>query len=229
MRISHHSSSFSSSRSKTRFTRAAGKFVLLGVTILIGLFVFLRPSASAGTGALIPTDAIRIRIIANSDGEADQRIKASVRDAVAASIRSWGAMPDTHDEARALIGKKLPTLRQLVAAKLKQLDAPYGGKVELAKVPFPAKTFEGRSYAAGDYEALRVTLGDGKGANWWCVLFPPLCLTAATAADDAASGEIIKTSGEKDKSPAQAEEKPETKFFLWELLEKLIAFLSSLF
>ncbi|MFC5469597.1 stage II sporulation protein R [Cohnella suwonensis] len=228
MRISHHSS-LSSSRSKTRFARAAGKFVLFGIALLIGLLVFLRPSASAGTGALIPDDAIRIRIIANSDGETDQRIKAGVRDAVASSIRSWGAMPDTHDEARALIAKKLPALRKVVAAKLKQLDAPYGGKVELAKVPFPAKTFEGKSYAAGNYEALRVTLGDGKGANWWCVLFPPLCLTAATANDDAASGEIVKTSGAKETAPDPAGEKPETKFFLWELLEKLIAFLSSLF
>lgn len=225
MRISHHSYSY-------RFLRV-GKIVLFLFAICLGLLSFLRPSASASSSAnkLIPDDAIRIRIIANSDKTSDQNTKASIRDDVAALIESWGAMPDTHDKARAFIRKRLPQIQELVDEKLRELGASYEGVVELAKVPFPEKAFDGETYAAGDYEALRVTLGEGSGANWWCVLFPPLCLTAATADDDktpAAKATPLAASGKMQAGDAP-DEQPKAKFFLWELLQKLFSFIGSLF
>ncbi|TVX97130.1 stage II sporulation protein R [Cohnella terricola] len=203
--------------------------------IVIGLVVsaFIGKFASASSGKLIPDDAIRIRILANSDAKADQAIKNKVRGAVAAYIESWGAMPSTHDEAFDLIEGHLPEIGRLVNDELDRLGASYGGKVELAKVPFPEKEFDSESYSAGDYEALRITLGKGAGANWWCVLFPPLCLTAAVAKDDkpavAGATQNKAQTGVKQASAGTAGEEPKAKFFLVELFQKLFAFLRSLF
>ncbi|MCD9022232.1 stage II sporulation protein R [Cohnella silvisoli] len=228
MRHSHHSQSF--------FFLIASKMTLAGFAIFLGLSALIGQFASASSGKLIPDDAIRIRIIANSDNDSDQQLKVKLRDDVAALVESWGAMPASHDEARQLIKAHLPQIQQLVNAKLIEYDASYGGNVELAKVPFPEKIFDGTSYAAGNYEALRITLGQGAGKNWWCVLFPPLCLTAATAKDDDASASKVKQiSTKKDLAKAKADknqpanEKPHAKFFLWELIKKIIAFLGSLF
>jgi stage II sporulation protein R len=217
MRYSHHSHSF--------FFMIASKITLAGFALFLGLSALVGQFASANSGKLIPEDAIRIRIIANSDSEADQQLKYKVRDEVSTFIESWGVMPSTREEARQLIEAHLPELQQHVEAKLREYDATYDGKVELAKVPFPEKMFIGTSYAAGDYEALRVTLGLGAGKNWWCVLFPPLCLTAATAKDDDAA---LKTKPIVDKA-TPSDQEPQAKFFLWEIVKKLVALLSSLF
>ncbi|RED57972.1 stage II sporulation protein R [Cohnella lupini] len=223
MRISHHSFSFSFHK--------ASKMTFIGFAIFLGLSALIGQFASANSAKLIPEDAIRIRIIANSDKEADQSVKYNVRDEVSEIIASWGSMPESHDEARDLIRSRLPEIQKAVDTKLRALGAPYGGTVELARVPFPDKMFDGAEYAAGDYEALRITLGQGTGANWWCVLFPPLCLTAATAKDDKATAiEAKQTSfSKKQADAAPADEQPKAKFFLWEILQKLFAFIGSLF
>ncbi|TFE28952.1 stage II sporulation protein R [Cohnella luojiensis] len=224
MRNSHHSLSFP--------FLTASKMTFIGFALFLGLSALIGQFASASSAQLIPDDAIRIRIIANSDKQSDQSMKAIVRDDVAAFIKSWGIMPASHDEARELIKARLPQIQQLVNAKLQENKAPYGGVAELAKVPFPEKMFDGSTYAAGNYEALRITLGQGSGANWWCVLFPPLCLTAATAQNDekapATEAKPLSATGKQDKS-SSANEEPEAKFFLWEILQKLFAFIGSLF
>ncbi|WP_373232147.1 stage II sporulation protein R [Cohnella sp.] len=235
---SHHSKSHS--HSFLFFTIGITSFIILiGLSAIIGQFAPVP--VSANTGALIPEDAIRIRIIANSDNDADQTLKYAVRDDVAALIATWGRMPSTHDEARQLIKANLPELQKHVDAKLREYGAAYGGVVELAKVPFPEKMFDGTSYSAGNYEALRITLGQGIGVNWWCVLFPPLCLTAATAPDEEEKQELatlkekpamVKTQADgavKASDVTSSDNEPDAKFFLWEMLKKFITFLSSLF
>lgn len=153
------------------------------LTVLYAYWGTAVAAASVESGS-IPDDAIRIRIIAASDSPFDQQVKRDVRDRVADVIASWGGMPATHDEARALIASHLTDIQAAAAEALERWKVDYAADVTLADVPFPEKAFGGRAYAAGDYEALRITLGGGQGANWWCVLFPPLCLTAATAAEE---------------------------------------------
>jgi len=173
------------------FVRLANLILAYSVLIL-GLSAVSGKSVSASAdvadvaddSGVIPGDAIRIRILANSDSDFDQQVKRSVRDRVESEIVSWGRMPGTHREARSFIESHLDDAQAAANDVLADWNAPYGAKVELKKVPFPDKTFKGREYPAGEYEALRITLGGGAGANWWCVLFPPLCLTAATAPDE---------------------------------------------
>jgi len=165
---------------------AAVKVACVYLSLLTVLYAYWGTAVAAASGATgaIPDDAIRIRIIAASDSSFDQQVKRGVRDRVEDVIVSWGAMPATHDEARALIASHLVDIQAAADQALEQWDVDYTAEVTLADVPFPDKMFGGRTYEAGDYEALRITLGGGQGANWWCVLFPPLCLTAATAAEE---------------------------------------------
>ena len=144
-------------------------------------------------------------------------------------------MPANHDEAQSFIRRHMKQLQKLVNAELDEHDAEYKGVVELADVPFPEKDFKGTDYPAGDYEALRITLGDGEGANWWCVLFPPMCLTAATAKDKDSDAKVTPASlksgitGVKLGDEGETPDKPKPKFFLAVLLQKLFAFIAGLF
>ncbi|MEK0313586.1 stage II sporulation protein R [Cohnella sp. 56] len=189
-----------------RGLRHYGPFLLLFLVGLSGFSTLAvnRASADAEGDDTIPNQAIRIRIIANSDSDRDQKIKREVRDEVAALIESWGEMPATIEEARALIRSHLPEVGKAADKSLKRSRAGYGQKTELAVVEFPAKTFEGKDYPAGKYEALRITLGEGGGANWWCVLFPPLCLTASVKADDGAA-QAANQAGEGKAAAAKAD------------------------
>lgn len=230
--------------------------------ILICFFMILmmawegQKSDAAVAEVSIPQESIRLRILANSDGTGDQLVKRQIRDSVVEQINQWVAGledPQSLEQARALIRSHLPELNDLVGGELKQRGIDYSYKVELGTVPFPTKMYGGRVYPAGEYEAVRVTLGAGKGQNWWCVLFPPLCFidagsgdaaAAEPAADKKASAVSAKASGDgaavKAASGAAASaggdggadagaEAPKVKFFVWELLQNLWSWICGLF
>lgn len=134
---------------------------------------------------VIPKESIRLRILANSDTPEDQQMKRIVRDAVVAQMNGWVTGPATIEQARQVVREHLPELGTLVERKLQEYGYGYGEMAELGIVPFPTKMYGDRVYPAGNYEALRITLGKGEGQNWWCVLFPPLCFV------DAAAGEAV--------------------------------------
>ncbi|NOU95023.1 stage II sporulation protein R [Paenibacillus sp. LMG 31456] len=127
------------------------------------------------SGEAIPQESIRLRILANSDSPADQWIKREVRDAIVRQMNEWVGEPQGIEEARTIVRKHLPELNELVGETLRQNGFSYTYEAELGVVPFPAKMYGNQIYPAGDYEALRVSIGTAEGQNWWCVLFPPLC------------------------------------------------------
>lgn len=146
----------------------------------------------------IPEESIRLRILANSDSVQDQALKRRVRDAIVEQMNTWVSGPTTLEEARAIIAERIPELTAVVEREVGRAGYSYTSKVELGMVPFPAKMYGNKVYPAGDYEALRVTIGSGAGQNWWCVLFPPLCFV------EAAKGEPVM----KDDRAAQKETRP---------------------
>lgn len=123
----------------------------------------------------IPEQAIRLRILAHSDSVQDQWLKRKVRDAIIQEIGKWKQKPQTIEEARLLVKSQLPRLNQVAESTVRHLGFTYPVKVDYGSVPFPTKLYGEIVYPAGHYEAVRVTIGDGNGENWWCVLFPPLC------------------------------------------------------
>lgn len=164
----------------------------------------------------IPEESIRLRILAHSDSPRDQWIKLKVRDEIVNHMREWVADPQTIDDARAEVTHYVQAFEQLVGEVLQQYGFSYNYSVELGIVDFPTKIYGSKRYPAGDYEALRVVLGSGKGENWWCVLFPPLCFIDLTT-----SVTVIE-------EPEQTEE-IETRFFLWDAMKEVGNFFKKLF
>lgn len=138
---------------------------------------------AAGTAVTIPKQAIRLRILANSDTFADQNVKKKVRDAVVEQIDMWVQRPEGMTSARAAIRSNIPQISAITRRVLQENGFHYGYRVKLGVVPFPTKMYGNQVYPAGNYEALRITLGSGRGQNWWCVLFPPLCFVNAASGD----------------------------------------------
>lgn len=120
-------------------------------------------------------DCIRLHVIANSDSEEDQAVKLKVRDAV---LKAAGELisVETAAEARGEIMRSGGALAEAAERTLRENGMDYGASLYLGRFDFPDRTYGNELYPAGRYEALRVVLGEGAGQNWWCVVFPPLCL-----------------------------------------------------
>ncbi|MBP1948870.1 stage II sporulation protein R [Virgibacillus litoralis] len=165
---------------------------------------------------VIPDEAIRLRILANSDNDEDQQLKRMVRDEVNAVISEWVKEITDINQARDLIDARIPEVEAIVADVLKQENKEQDYHVEYGtNVTFPAKLYGNFLYPPGEYEAVLITLGQGKGSNWWCVLFPPLCFldfSNGTSVASASSDDEVD-----DKTLAEEEdEQTEVKFFLFE-------------
>lgn len=151
-------------------------FILILSINLAGLFFFVQGHLpQTDEKGPIPENAIRLRILASSDSPADQTVKRQVRDAVNGDISRWVKNLKTEKQAQQVIQSHMPELRRTVEQTLRRVHADGTYRMELGQADFPTKMYGGYVYPAGKYKALVITLGDGKGANWWCVLFPPLC------------------------------------------------------
>ncbi|GIP07001.1 stage II sporulation protein R [Paenibacillus lautus] len=193
-------------------------------------------------GGPIPQESIRLRILANSDNPSDQLVKREIRDAVVEQMQLWVLElenPQSLEDAKALTRQHLPEIRQLVGEELRKRGITYNYHVELGVVPFPTKLYGGTVYPAGDYDALRITLGEGQGQNWWCVLFPPLCFIDGGSGDAAAQPvetgiQTVSADAGDNASPEEApkkasESEPEVRFFLWDMFLGLWNWVASLF
>ncbi len=123
---------------------------------------------------------IRFHVIANSDSQADQALKLRVRDEVLAQAERFYPEHATLTEARSALEEHLDDLAQAGQAVVNETGYDYQVTAELTNCWFPTKEYEGFALPAGNYNALRIVIGEGKGQNWWCVAFPPLCLGAAS-------------------------------------------------
>ena len=127
----------------------------------------------------IPEEALRIRVIANSNSQYDQNIKNYVKENI--QFKLYDLLKDTKgiEEARKIINTNLPDIDNEVKRTLQELNYELGYDINYGLNYFPSKEYKGTRYEEGYYESLVITLGEGEGDNWWCVLFPPLCLLEA--------------------------------------------------
>lgn len=121
------------------------------------------------------TDYIRIHIRANSDSASDQKIKYEVRDSIVCYLTPLLANCKNAEDAKDAIKKYRREIEKTALLTLQAKDCGYGAKAYLTREEFPARTYDGFTLAAGEYDALIIDLGGGEGENWWCVAFPPLC------------------------------------------------------
>ncbi|MCI9136401.1 MAG: stage II sporulation protein R [Lachnospiraceae bacterium] len=123
---------------------------------------------------------IRFHVRANSDKEADQKLKLQVRDAVGAYLQPALSGVSDLEEGRAVIESRLTQIEQQAAQVIEREGFHYPVKAELAVTDFPEKTYGDYTFPAGKYEALEVEIGAGEGRNWWCVMYPNLCFFNST-------------------------------------------------
>ncbi len=182
-----------------RSNRQSYKSLLLVAFALIVMITCWESNRSnaAVIAPTIPEESIRLRILANSDSAQDQALKREIRDAIIARMQEWVIGPQTLDDAREVVKAHLPEFDILVGQMIRARGYSYSHTVELGKVPFPTKMYGNEVYPAGEYEALRVTIGSGEGQNWWCVLFPPLCFVDSLSGEAVASAAVVaKTEGD---------------------------------
>ena len=141
----------------------------------------------------IPTDALRIRIIPNSNSSYDQFVKGKVRDKLEITLYDLLKNASSSEEARKIIVNNLDLIDKDVSSILAFEDYDLGYEVKYGYNYFPEKEYKGIRYEEGYYESLLVTLGRGEGYNWWCVMFPPLCLIEADENDNVEYKSLIET------------------------------------
>lgn len=126
-------------------------------------------------------NVLRLHVIANSDSDEDQALKLKVRDAVLAKSEELLGDCQTRDEAIALTKEHLSELEATAREVLRAEGCEYSVRVALGEEVYPTRNYESLSFPSGSYLSLRIILGEGEGKNWWCVLYPPMCLSAASA------------------------------------------------
>lgn len=161
-------------------------FILVTIASMFSLYL-PKSFAQEEDVVVIPNEAIRLRILANSNSEQDQEIKRIVRDRVNAQITEWVSTLTSMEAAREKIIANLDILEATAKEVLEENGVNQKVQIDFGEVDFPTKLYGNFLYPAGKYEAVLITLGEGTGANWWCVLFPPLCFldfSSGTAVSD---------------------------------------------
>lgn len=148
--------------------------LVLAASVVTGGAGLLRDQETLEEGLL------RLHVVANSDAPEDQAAKLRVKDAVVSMLEeTMEAMP-TVEEARAYLEAHLPQIEETANRVLKELGSGLEAVVTFARERFPTREYDTFRLPAGVYQALRITIGAGEGHNWWCVLFPSLCVPAST-------------------------------------------------
>lgn len=158
------------------------KKYILEISLSIGLCISLIAGAFAlDTQQDISCKLIRLHIIANSDSKEDQALKLAVRDELLKKVKKLTENCKNNEDAEKNISQNLQELQDCANEVIANNGFKYSSHADISDVYFPTKVYDGFSLPAGKYRALRIHLGAGQGKNWWCVLFPPVCVSAAEA------------------------------------------------
>lgn len=152
---------------KARYTAA--------VILLVAVILLLSACAA---------NPFRLHVVANSNSSVDQQVKLLVRDEVLKATRDGIDQCQSAAEAEEYIQDNIGIILTTANQTLEENGFDYKATAQVGRFHFPDKTYKDVCYPEGDYQALRVTLGEGVGENWWCVMFPPLCITDISDIED---------------------------------------------
>ncbi len=165
------------------------------VSIILGTLSasFFATYSSASMAQSIRDDVLRLHVIANSDSEYDQSLKLKVRDAILRSSSELFLKASDKSDAWDISGENLDVLKEIALKELNKNGCHYDVKVSLGESFFPTKVYDnGYRLPAGFYDALKVEIGEARGKNWWCILYPPLCLAGASEKNDDVMSDILE-------------------------------------
>lgn len=165
----------------------------LDIAMVIGLALSVLMSNIAAFGQecdLVRSNVVRLHIMANSNRTYDQKIKLKVRDRILSDVGGVFMIPENQQDAKQTAELAIPAIQEAAENELQEngVDAPV--KAEVTRMYFTTRQYDDISLPAGMYDAVRVTIGSGKGKNWWCVMYPPMCVAAAMAPQSEALDEI---------------------------------------
>jgi len=151
-------------------------FLMLGIIFLI-MFGYIWEDIR---GTSLSQDVLRLHVIANSDNPSDQQLKLQVKDQVVAQLRDVLTDASNAEEAKQIAIREIPAIKRTAEQTIAAHGYEYAVNVEVGQYAFPTKSYGNLVFPAGDYQAVRVVIGEGQGKNWWCVLFPPLCMVSSS-------------------------------------------------
>lgn len=152
------------------------KKIICGLILILSLTIFKELSVSK---KIIPDDAIRLRVLANSNSSYDQNVKEKVKTQLQSEVYTHLKDAANIDDARDIIKANIGNFDKSIKKVMEKENYNIGYNIDFGYHYFPNKEYKGIEYDEGYYESILVKIGKGEGNNWWCVLFPPLCLLEA--------------------------------------------------
>lgn len=153
---------------------------LLTFSILTALALPFAAVIPSEEEAAVYDSVIRLHVLANSDSDEDQALKLKVRDGILSTAAGLVEGCTDFESAREALAGALPELRDAALGVLRSEGSDYDVRVTLTREEYPTREYRGVTLPAGEYTSLRVLIGEAAGHNWWCVLFPQLCVTTAS-------------------------------------------------
>lgn len=157
------------------------RILILTTSVLLG--VLLLGLLPVHNEAEIYDNVLRLHVLANSDSEYDQELKLKVRDGVLEAAAEILSAAESYEAAEEALAESLGKIEDAAAAVIADAGAGYPVSVLLGEEDYPARSYESICFPAGSYMSLRVCIGEAEGQNWWCVLFPKMCISAASKKD----------------------------------------------
>ncbi len=192
------------------------KKIKISLSVGIIVAVVFSICSFAKTSEEIRSDVLRLHVIANSDTSVDQNLKLRLRDFILQEGKEIFDGSVNVENAVKKIKPRLPELESSAKDFVKQSGFDYDVKITLSNEYFTTRTYENVTLPAGKYLALRVVIGSGEGHNWWCVMFPPMCVPAADKKD-----EIENVFSEKEIKLVESKPKYEPRFKVVEIYEQI--------
>lgn len=198
---------------------------LMLLLVLLFVYTFLCAFSYAyAVSSDIKDSVFRLHVIANSDSTEDQNLKYIVRDRVLEYINNISKNVSSKDEVIQITKENIYEIQKISENTIKENGYDYKVKLNIGNFAFPTKTYGDISFPAGYYDALKIEIGEAKGQNWWCVMFPPLCFVDVTSGIvPEESKEIIKENLSEEEYKLVSEKSNDItfKFKIIELFQKI--------
>lgn len=181
------------------FNERRDKIFLSVVAIAIVLYIAFSFTYFGAACESVRSDVVRLHILANSDSKSDQEVKLLVRDALLKENTKLLSDDVTTDNAEEYFSENKAVLLKVAKETLEKNNFDYDVSISLGEEYFETRKYGELVFPAGEYTSLKVVLGEGKGHNWWCVMFPPLCVPSAAEVetDESKTAYYLTPSGEK--------------------------------
>lgn len=150
----------------------------LFILLIVFSTVLFSNNYLSGNDDSLTDSVLRLHVIANSDSIDDQALKIEVKNEVVGSFKDEFASQTGVEEAEKYAKDNIPEIKRIAEEAIYARGYSYPVRVEVGNYKFPTKSYGNMIFPQGDYNAVRIIIGEGKGKNWWCVLFPPLCMVS---------------------------------------------------